>query len=382
MSWPKPRKRRLFIDAAATFILLCFMCVAGLWPFTFRACNNVSFTKNPSGVSFLSPAVVYDMDTLTASEKSFLADSVTTIHLRLRAADTVNATRHRLAWLLSLRYGRRERALISQWKSHLLVKVMRSAADARSPDAKELAIRNAFSKGKSLDIVIVSGHSGTTLIVDGVRKAYAEGYRMFDGRKTGRQHLQLCGSIIGKYTWQGTLHDFGIYKGDVSGELSRTRFSGGDACGDTAELTRAFMRFTFERQDSIVRNCAGAGHALYVSPRFPAASNQVLVPIWDDFVNDKVYYADIIVNFIGFVPFGWFCAGFLLCLFPGKKKAVFLLTVIAGGCLSLGIELAQVYLPGRSSQMSDLIFNTLGTTVGTWLCALVRIKNRKSVLSG
>jgi VanZ like family len=375
------RNKRFFGYGAVTLFLMGLMLFAGLWPFSFGARNNVTFTESTNGISFSSPAVIYDIDTLTESEKTFLADSVVTIHLRLKAADTVGSARRRhTAWLLSLRYGHRERALISQWKSHLLVSVVRTVADVRSPEAKALAMRNAFSKGKSLDIVIVTGQSGTTLIVDGERKAYAEGYRMFDGRGAGPQHLQLCGSIIGKYTWDGTLFDFGMYKGDVSGQLTGTGRAEGSPSGPPMEMSRALIRFTFERLDSVLRNCAGDRHALRVSPRFPVSPDQVLVPIWEDFVNDKEYFADIAVNFVGFIPFGYFFAGFFLLFFPLRKGNAFLIAVAAGFCLSLCIELAQVYLPGRTSQMSDLIFNTLGTVAGAGgLCAWT--KNRKSVPS-
>ena len=45
---------------------------------------------------------------------------------------------------------------------------------------------------------------------------------------------------------------------------------------------------------------------------------------------------------------------------------------MACGSISLGIELAQAWIPGRSSQMLDLILNTLGAGLGVVLHAVWR----------
>jgi hypothetical protein len=366
MSWPKPRKWRLYFYAAATFILLCLMYAAGLWPFAFCAPDNAVISANGEGITFSSPAVAYDIDTFTTSEKSFLADSVVTIHLNIRPGGASARPQHRPAWLVSLRHGHRERPLIGQWKSHLLVQTIRSTANAGFPEKKELSIRDAFLQEKNLAITIVTGPPGTALYMDGERKAFAKGYQMFDRRETGPQHLQLGGSIIGKYTWPGTVYEFGVYKGDVSDQPPGTRYASGGQNRTSPEASGVLMRFVFDKPGALVPSRDGGRHALRVPPRFPVSFDQVLVPIWDDFTNNKEYYADIAVNFIGFIPIGYMIAGFFMLLFPKRRRNAFLIAFFGGFCLSLSIELLQALLPLRSSQMSDLIFNSLGTVAGAW----------------
>jgi hypothetical protein len=371
---PNPLKRRILGFALTSLVLVCFMGLVGLWPFSFCAPNNAVLLEN-GGVEFSSPAVIYDVDTLTTSEKSFLADSISTIRLRICPDTAGSSSRFRPAWLLSLRYGHRERVLIAQWQAHLFVGTVRSGEHAGSStvaEKKELDARNAFGLEQILDVVIVTGPPGTTLFVNGERKAFAGGYRMFDGTEAGRQHLQAGGSVIGKYTWRGKLYELSMYKGDVSRKLTKQESAtAGSPPGPLAEAPQPFMRFAFENNGPFVRNSAGARHTLYVAPNFPVSTDQVLVPIWVDFVKNTEYVSDMAVNFAGFIPFGYFFAGFFMLLFPKRKGNAILGAVAGGFCLSLTIELLQVLLPLRSSQMSDLIFNTLGTVAGALLSALL-----------
>jgi VanZ family protein len=77
--------------------------------------------------------------------------------------------------------------------------------------------------------------------------------------------------------------------------------------------------------------------------------------------------ADWVLNLAGFVPFG-----FLLMAGWGSRErrgaVVSVLVVTLIGCaLSLSVELLQVFLPDRFSQLSDLVLNTAGTLVGALL---------------
>jgi len=360
---PNLRKWRIRKYAFVTAALTCFMAIVGLWPFSFCAPNNAVFLKT-GGIAFAPPSIAYDIDTLTTSEKSLLADSVVTIRLRLRSPGATIFPRHRPAWILSLRSGHRERPLVGQWKSDLMVRTRRAEENVRPVGAREkkLWMRDAFLTQQDLDVVIVTGPPGTTLFVNGEQKAIASDCRMFDRKEHGPQRLQVGGSIIGKYAWNGILYELCVYKGDISGQLAKQKHA-----SISPEAQNPVMQFSFENNGPLVRNRAGPRHGLYVSPSFPVSTDQVLVPVWDDFVNNREYLADIGVNFIGFIPFGFFFAGFLMLLHPVNRRNAFLGAVAGGFCLSLTIELLQVLLPLRSSQMSDLIFNTIGTVAGAGL---------------
>ncbi len=78
-----------------------------------------------------------------------------------------------------------------------------------------------------------------------------------------------------------------------------------------------------------------------------------------------VFLGDVAINFLGFVPLGYLMISYLLTRSIVRKTCSQLLLAIAL-CLttSLFIELAQYFLPGRTSSLIDLFFNVFGAIVG------------------
>jgi glycopeptide antibiotics resistance protein len=52
---------------------------------------------------------------------------------------------------------------------------------------------------------------------------------------------------------------------------------------------------------------------------------------------------------------------------------------LAGAILSLAIELAQLFVPGRVTDVDDLILNTIGALAGSGLVALLAILLRRRI---
>jgi hypothetical protein len=73
--------------------------------------------------------------------------------------------------------------------------------------------------------------------------------------------------------------------------------------------------------------------------------------------------ADALLNVAGFVPLG---------LLLGVRRSV-LAALLAGVLLSLGIEIAQLWIPGRFPTLADVIWNGLGAGMGAILVRLFRL---------
>lgn len=88
--------------------------------------------------------------------------------------------------------------------------------------------------------------------------------------------------------------------------------------------------------------------------------------IWDGL--DKASRADMVENFLGYVPLG-----ILLCLRLRQslhRIGTVILTVLGGGLFSLALEVIQAFVPARDSSLLDLLINTIGTIAGGSCCSI------------
>jgi glycopeptide antibiotics resistance protein len=76
---------------------------------------------------------------------------------------------------------------------------------------------------------------------------------------------------------------------------------------------------------------------------------------------------DVLTNILGFIPFGFFFSAYLWMRKPRSIFRLLLTSIIIAGCMSLSIELIQVYLSTRGSQLTDVMTNILGTVIGVGL---------------
>lgn len=77
---------------------------------------------------------------------------------------------------------------------------------------------------------------------------------------------------------------------------------------------------------------------------------------------------DVVGNVLLFLPIGFTFAGAAPVAGRGRRVAV---GVVAAALLSTAIEVAQLYLASRATDVDDILFNTLGAVLGAWLLAAV-----------
>jgi glycopeptide antibiotics resistance protein len=80
---------------------------------------------------------------------------------------------------------------------------------------------------------------------------------------------------------------------------------------------------------------------------------------WIPFVTPPIKLADIIVNIVLYVPFGyWFVR------WRGRRRAG--LAVASAAALSLVTEWTQLYSHSRFPSLTDVTCNVIGTLLGVW----------------
>jgi len=79
-----------------------------------------------------------------------------------------------------------------------------------------------------------------------------------------------------------------------------------------------------------------------------------------------VIVVPIIANVLLFVPWGFFT---FIALYTNNRPTVqtYVLTILLGMSLTLGIEAWQYFLPSRVADVNDVIWNTVGTIAGAML---------------
>jgi len=84
---------------------------------------------------------------------------------------------------------------------------------------------------------------------------------------------------------------------------------------------------------------------------------------------------DVLGNLLLFLPFGLCVAGA-----AGSWRPVARLALVAGCALlfSVGIELLQLGVPGRASDVDDVIFNVVGAVVGAAVYAVAARRRGRS----
>jgi len=79
-----------------------------------------------------------------------------------------------------------------------------------------------------------------------------------------------------------------------------------------------------------------------------------------------IYLGDVAINFLGFVPLGYLVATYLLVTnFLRRSRFQFLFAICLCTGTSFFIELAQFYLPGRTSSFIDFLGNGAGAVCGS-----------------
>jgi hypothetical protein len=352
--------QKLLISAFLAIALLCTL-FAGLKPKGYRFRNDATWLQQGGGIALGPIGIAYSRDSIKWIDLK-PGDSGTTIELALcpKKDKTNGITEIVGIWDNAMP----QPLMISQWKSYLMISVRTSKSPARD---REFDVDSALICGEKKLIQIVSTRSETTIFVNGVRKYHSLKTSGIIGPDLyGR--LILGSSTIGDHQWSGEIYGIAMYRKAFSPGESALRFREWDSTGRTVlpPPVRAAHFFAFNEKNGVVaQDHIVPDIKLQIPQRFHIIKKQVLVGPWDDFRWNRSYFADIAVNLFGLMPLGFFLSLFFtnVAKVNSRIKNSFL-TIAICFFVSLCIELIQVYIPTRCSQLSDLLCNTIGGGLG------------------
>ena len=196
-----------------------------------------------------------------------------------------------------------------------------------------------------------------TLFIDGepVRARSGVNFSLLSDRR-GPAWMLLGDSPTGGSPWRGDLLSLSFYPIALSPREIEFR-----------ERTPAIHYDFSEGNGLVCRGGTDPRHDLSIPAVFHAPSKGVLVPPWNVQEYNRSFWNDVLVNVLGFIPFG-----FAVFAWAGKdgarKNATAMgIALLLGAGISLFIELLQVNLPSRDSSLTDVLNNILGTYIGVQL---------------
>jgi hypothetical protein len=297
------------------FGVLMITLVFGLWPFRFFPCNNAKVSLDSRCIELSGWAMAVPPD--IHGDKGYCTFSGYVVPSRAGIKDYAG-------YILSL-YNKtdgRNWLFIGQWRSDLVVRLLRRNDLSGRLSYVEKGIDGIFTQKKPFLLRMVYDSTGITVAAGTTAVFNKKGWH-------GPEHAAwICGvSPFGTEPWPGSI-------------------------------------------------CMVPGTGRWnVPPRFHPPFRRVLDPIWHEDLLSTGYLKDATVNFFGFLPFGFFFVLLFENVNRKKGRNILFAVFFASLACTLFIELMQTTIPFRTSQMSDVVLNTIGGFAGG--AAGIAWKNRR-----
>ena len=254
--------------------------------------------------------------------------------------------------------------LIGQWRQTIIV--MNGADYDSSQKSPRLDVDISGYEGTPFLFALRSSHGNVEAYLEGDLVATKDiTFRLPTDAESGR--VILGNSPYGTNPWRGeilgfALHDHALERDELRRHYAVWRGSRSflGFCHASAVLSYAFVAPVNGR--AVDRSSSGLDllfprDRTFVTPRFFESSVA-------GFLSRLGADWDAVLNLCGFIPFGFVLMALLAEVQPRARVALLVTATIIGAGLSFGVELAQGWMPSRSSSIFDLVLNTAGTTAG------------------
>jgi VanZ family protein len=348
--------------------ILCAIGIAGLWPFHSPK-NEVEWLKNQNGVYFGRHGSIVSSAPLVSNGKE---DEQCSLEIWLAPGQIKG-----MHTILAFDGSGNPRA--SLWlKQYLDGIVLQRQVITPESGAKKRAfgIKGVFYLGQSVFVTVASKSQSTSIYVNGVLADVSPTFQLSRKDLTGQ--LVLAGST-NSGGWLGELRGLAVYQEALTPIQIVQHFETWvnnqrpTLAGDEAPV--ALYLFD-ERHGNIIHNQVDYKADLVIPTHYFVLHSHFLRYPWDEYLPGWNYVKDTAINITGFIPLGFFLGAYFSVVRGSNRP---LATAVAlGFSVSLTIETLQAFLPTRSSGMTDIINNTLGTAVGgifyrcSWGQALLR----------
>ena len=339
------------------------MLFFGLRPKGFHSSNNVSWITDKPGIRFGSYGMAYTDLSNRKIERDVSEYDSFSIEIAIKP-EPFNQEGFNL--ILVFHDGSdRNQLLVGQYRSSLII--MNGDDYSNRRKTKRIVVNKVFKSPKEIFLAITTGPEGTKAYIDGLLMKEKKDLilKIPQGRDSSR--LILGNSVYGNNFWKGDIFGLAFYVYELTSEqveLHSNAWSK-DRRFSYANQYKPFLLYLFdEKNGEMAIDHANGNHELKIPTRMHLLKRRVLTLPWVDLRLNKSFIQDFVINLVGFIPLAFILSATFIELGGTLKKRVILITVALCFAISLIIEVAQGWLPSRSSQILDLMLNTSGALIG------------------
>jgi hypothetical protein len=338
---------------ATCVVVLAATLAAGLWPFSFREKNNVTWNETAKGLHFGDPG-------MAVSEATFpgLAGDGRSIELWIEPDLSWEAST-----ILSFYVPKTRPVLqVKQSGDDLVFTSARGIGDNLGKP-RNVFIDHAFHRNEAVLITLCSSANNLEIYVNAVLQKSISGMWI---RSEDFQGTLIVGNApYGNLSWKGQYRGLAFYDHVLPAEVIKEDYATWQQNrADMARRNPSTLYLFAEGKGERIRNRGRTGPDLIIPTDYTIPEPGFLVPFWKEYTPTGAYARDLAINVLGLVPLG-VCLAALFAWTKGRKRS-WRYVVVLGFFVSLTIELIQAFMPTRFSGTTDLITNTAGTALGAW----------------
>jgi VanZ family protein len=349
-----------FLLLALTALALIVMLYYGIRLKGFRPSNNVQWSASEIGLTFGRYAQAYTDGFYTGTRSG----TGLTVELAIQPE---YLKRPGIGMLIAVQ-GDDSQLVICQWQSSLIIMNGNDYSNRRK--TPKIYFKLDTSSRESYLITITSNKSGTRLFMDGALKKSNKELILRYPDGTAQTRLVVANSLSGRNPWVGTLMGLAFYDHALENDTILRHFQIWRTKRNFKTFKRHEPRLLYvfdEGQGNRVYNQCGDGLDLIIPDWIKVLQvNTPSWPQWEELERPSAL-KDALINFAGFMPLGFLIVATLCRLEGIRIRWTVLIALLSSFVFSIGIEIAQMWIPSRHSSMLDLTLNTLGGGMGALL---------------
>jgi len=367
---PSYRNLSLRSLLVAFIVVLVVILVATLYPFNFFPANGVQWLSKGPGLYFNGQGIAY-----TDTDKTICKEETVSVVLWLKERFGSKNWGPREIFSFYDGFGSPP-LVVGQWAGRIF---LYSRFEKNKDDKwyKLFRMKNRFPRGES--------HLVTVTFGEGVKAIYIDG-ELNNKSKTEIQDTitpEFCGGLMlgnspkGQNGWWGEVRGLAIYNRVLLPEeiLKHSREVFQKGMRELAETPGCLVLYTLdEGEANKAKSIVGKSRSLSIpTSRIPPIPAILFNLPHKDTRSDSLLVADFLGNILLFIPYGILFSTIILRKYTISFFLAFIVVTFAGSLLSFTIEFLQLFLPTRSTGITDIYTNTIGIGLGVLISYALKL---------